>query len=82
MTDARPADIRPAGAAPRRGLNRAEAATYIGVGATKFDEMVTDGRMPKPRLIDGRRVWDIRELDISFDSLPGGSDAGTSWDDR
>ena len=55
---------------PRRGLSRDEAAIYVGVGTTKFDEMIADGRMPAPRRIDGRRVWDIRELDIAFDALP------------
>lgn len=45
----------------RRGLSRVEAAEYIGVGASKFDAMVTDGRMPKPKKIDGRRVWDVRK---------------------
>src|SRR4051812_3274623 len=43
---------------PPRGLSRDEAARYIGVGATKFDEMVKDGRMPKPKRLDGRTVWD------------------------
>ena len=31
---------------PPRGLTRLQAAEYIGVGASKFDEMVNDGRMP------------------------------------
>ena len=35
----------------RRGLNRAEAADYIGIGTTKFDALVQDGRMPKPKRI-------------------------------
>ena len=30
---------------PPRGLSRVQAAEYIGIGATKFDEMVDDGRM-------------------------------------
>src|SRR5215475_14227879 len=41
-----------------RGLSREEAARYVGVGTTKFDELVKDGRMPKPKRIDGRVVWD------------------------
>lgn len=53
-----------------RGLHREEAAAYIGVGLTKFDEMVTDGRMPEPRRIDGRKVWDRFALDEAFDNLP------------
>lgn len=45
---------------PRRGLSRLEAALYIGVSPSKFDEMVKDGRMCPPKRIDGRVVWDIR----------------------
>lgn len=33
---------------PRRGLRREEAARYVGISPTKFDELVTDGRMPEP----------------------------------
>lgn len=33
---------------PRGGLLRQEAADYIRVGTTKFDEMVKDGRVPRP----------------------------------
>lgn len=36
--------------------------------------MVGDGRMPMPKQIDGRRVWDLRALDRAFDALPGGED--------
>jgi predicted DNA-binding transcriptional regulator AlpA len=54
---------------PRRGLRREEAARYVGVGSTKFDDMVDDGRMPKPLRIDGCVVWDIRALDLAFDNL-------------
>lgn len=63
-----PAGFRPI---PRRGLSRTEAAIYIWISPTKFDELVADGRMPKPRKIGARRVWDIRALDDAFDALPG-----------
>lgn len=53
-----------------RGLCRALAAAYIGVGTTKFDEMVLAGTMPQPRVIDARRVWDRFELDEAFEALP------------
>jgi hypothetical protein len=71
-----------ASGAPRRGLSRVEAAVYVGIGITKFDEMVADGRMPGPKRVDGRKIWDIRRLDIAFDALPGDDGSGdTSWDD-
>jgi predicted DNA-binding transcriptional regulator AlpA len=54
---------------PPRGMNRETAARYVGLGATKFDQMVIDGRMPKPKRIDGRVVWDRLSLDAAFDDL-------------
>jgi predicted DNA-binding transcriptional regulator AlpA len=50
-----------------RGLSRVQAAEYIGVGVTKFDEMVDNGRMPRPKRIDGRLVWDRLKLDEALD---------------
>ena len=50
-------------------MSRGQAAEYIGVGVTKFDEMVNDGRMPRPKRIDGRTVWDRVRLDEAFDAL-------------
>ena len=46
--------------------------------------------MPRPRVIGGRRIWDIEELDLGFKALPreGGeaelifqSDETDSWAD-
>jgi len=54
----------------RRGLGEAEAALYIGLGASKFAQLVRDGRMPKPRLIDNRRIWDVDDIDAAFRALP------------
>ena len=59
---------------PRRGLSRGEAAMYIGISASKFDELVRDHRMPGPKRIDGRKIWDVRQLDLAFDSLPDDND--------
>jgi len=64
---------------PRRGLSREEAARYVGVGATKFDELVKDGRMPKPLKIDNRVIFDIRDLDEAMDRLKQ-SVANSPWD--
>jgi hypothetical protein len=52
-----------------RGLCREEAAYYIGVGPTKFDELVETRRMPPPKRIDGRVVWDRIMLDMAFSEL-------------
>lgn len=65
---------------PRRGLRREEAARYVGVGASKFDEMVRDGRMPKPKRVDGCVIWDLRRLDLAWDALGGDDEAQNPWD--
>jgi predicted DNA-binding transcriptional regulator AlpA len=46
-----------------------QAAAYIGVSPSLFDEMVKDGRMPKPMRINSRTVWDRVRLDEAFVAL-------------
>jgi predicted DNA-binding transcriptional regulator AlpA len=53
-----------------RGLSRIDAARYVGISPTTFDGMVRDGRMPPPKRINSRTVWDIRQLDDAFEALP------------
>jgi hypothetical protein len=58
---------------------------YVGISPCKFDELVADGRMPGARRIDGRKIWDVRELDLYFDELPGDDSptpSSNSWEDR
>ncbi|HKM74503.1 MAG TPA: hypothetical protein VJX94_31330, partial [Stellaceae bacterium] len=61
--------------------SRVQAAEYIGVGVTKFDEMVGDGRMARPKRIDGRIVWDRVKLDEAFDALDDEAVPKNEWDD-
>ena len=64
-----------------RGLSRVRSAEYVGVGTTLFDEMVGDGRMPAPKRINDRKVWDLWELDPAFTALPSDEDANPNpWD--
>jgi predicted DNA-binding transcriptional regulator AlpA len=63
-----------------RGLSRVQAAEYVGVGVTKFDEMVGDGRMPRPKRIDSRIVWDRIKLDEAFAALDDEAGARNEWD--
>lgn len=55
---------------PPRGLSRDEAARYVGISSTKFDDLVTRGDMPRPKRIDGRVIWDRFALDMAFNDLP------------
>lgn len=62
-----------------RGLSRLEAAAYVGVGTTLFDDLVRDKRMPQPTHIGGRRVWDRHKLDEAFDRLNGAPATADPW---
>lgn len=66
---------------PKYGLNRAEAAAVIGVGPTKFDELVATGAMPAPHIVGSRRLWGHSELIAAFLALPTTEKRATnSWD--
>jgi predicted DNA-binding transcriptional regulator AlpA len=56
---------------PRRGLDRDEAAIFVGVTLATFDQMVSDGRLPKSSEFDGELVWDLVQLDRAMDRLMG-----------
>ena len=56
--------------APRL-ISRMAAAAYVNASPTTFDEMVRDGRLPRPkRLGERRKAWDVHELDAAVDNLP------------
>jgi excisionase family DNA binding protein len=67
----------------RRGLAEPEAAVYLSFSQSFFRQLVAEGVMPQPRVIKGRRVWDVEELDIAFRALPrdGGGETADSWAD-
>jgi hypothetical protein len=55
---------------PRRGLSRVDAATYLGISPSKFDELRAAGLISSPKVIGTRKIWDVRALDIDFDAFP------------
>jgi predicted DNA-binding transcriptional regulator AlpA len=61
---------------PPRGMGRVEAARYLGISPAKFDQLVADRRMPQPKQIDGRLVWDRMGLDATFSELPDRATGG------
>lgn len=64
-----------------RGLSREQAAAYVGVSPTLFDQLVASGQMPAPRRINSRSVWDRRDIDSAFDRLPQDSAGDPAGDD-
>jgi predicted DNA-binding transcriptional regulator AlpA len=65
---------RPALPLEPRGLQREIAAGYVGLSATKFDELVSEGQMPQPKLVGRRKIWDRVALDRAFEALPSNDD--------
>lgn len=71
------------------GLRQTEAAAYVGVSVSNFQNLVKSGGMPPPRRIGGVPVWDVEELYAYFKGIPhvGGQwdhaepVRDTSWDD-
>lgn len=61
-----------------RGLRAQDAALYIGLGKTKFFELVEAGRLPKPKRVDGCVVWDRFALDEAFNNLDDSEE--NPWD--
>ena len=63
-----------------RGMHREDAAFYVGVSPATFDELVKSGRMPPPKRVGRRTIWDRRQLDVCFEDLPSKKD-DNDWDE-
>lgn len=64
------------------GLSAEEAAAACGVSAGTFRKMVEDRRMPAPRCINDRLVWDVDEVRAAFKALPRqGETRANAWDE-
>jgi predicted DNA-binding transcriptional regulator AlpA len=61
-----------------RGLRADYAAAYLGVGKTKFLELVDKGTIPRAVVIDGIKVWDRLDLDAAFDAAKQGAEDAPS----
>ena len=65
---------------PRRGLTRVEAAAYIGVSPSKFDDLRKANRIAPPKILDGRLIFTVERLDEFLDALPDENrESGDDW---
>jgi len=55
---------------PPRGLSRVEACRYLGIGTTLFDTLIAEGKLPKPKRLASKPIWDRIALDAAFNDLP------------
>lgn len=63
-----------------RGMRRDDAAAYLGISPSKFDDWVSRGIMPGPKRQDGVKVWDRMRLDQAFELLPDeAEESQDSW---
>ena len=65
-----------------RGLARGEAAAYVGIGTTLFDQLVHKGKLPQGIKLEGRALWDRRALDRAMDELFDAPPAFHANDDK
>lgn len=63
-----------------RGLNRIQAAAYVGVSPGTFDKLVSDGLMPKPKRVRSRLIFDKQELDVAFSALGEEAESTNDFD--
>jgi len=59
---------------PPRAMKAERAAAYLDMSRSKFLELVDTQRLPKPKIIDGIRVWDRLALDSAFSDFPDRGD--------
>ncbi|RWN61444.1 MAG: hypothetical protein EOR99_31015 [Mesorhizobium sp.] len=52
------------------GINRDQPAALIGIGPSLFDRLIIARKMPEPRPIAGRLIWDVEEVAAAFRALP------------
>jgi hypothetical protein len=57
-----------------------QAAEFVGVSPSLFDVLVKDGRMPPPKRVNSRTIWDRRQLERAFDALPS-EEYCNPWDE-
>jgi hypothetical protein len=64
----------------RRGLSRVEAAMYLGISPSKFDELRKGDRIGPAKILDCRKLFDIAMLDKFFEALADErDDADDDW---
>ncbi len=75
--------IRPTDYLLPRGLRRTDAARYVGISASTFDEWVKREVLPRPKRQGGVVLWDRLALDSSMDALfyPDQDSDMDKWDD-
>jgi len=62
---------------PPRAMRAERSAAYLDMSRSKFLQLVDEGRLPKPKVIDGIRIWDRLALDAAFNDFPDRGEGDT-----
>ena len=52
-----------------RAMRAERAAAYLDISKSKFLELASRGRLPRPVKIDGITSWDRFDLDAAYESM-------------
>ncbi len=63
-------------------VSRETGAELIGISPNHFDKLVKEGRLPAPRELGGRVLWDSDEIRAAWRAMPrrGQSSSDNPWD--
>jgi predicted DNA-binding transcriptional regulator AlpA len=62
-------DHLPPGVVPF-AVSRETGAELIGISPNHFDKLVKEGRLPAPREVGGRILWDSEEIRAAWRAMP------------
>lgn len=54
---------------PPRLMDKGTAAKYLSIGLTMFDQLVTDGVIPRPKRLKSKYLWDRIDLEAVANDL-------------
>lgn len=55
---------------PRLAMSIADLALSLGVSTNSIRKMVEEGRLPRPRVWNTRRIWRTAEIDAALSEWP------------
>jgi predicted DNA-binding transcriptional regulator AlpA len=74
-------DHLPPGVIPL-AVSRETAAQLLGISAGTFDKLVKTGKLPEPREVESRILWDSKEIEAAWRAMPRRGQPATvnEWD--
>jgi predicted DNA-binding transcriptional regulator AlpA len=74
-------DHLPPGVVPF-AVSRETAAELLGISSGTFDKLVKSGKLPEPREVESRILWDSAEIRAAWRAMPrrGQQPARNEWE--